>query len=64
MKKAKTLSLRRKNASKATEFVTPWGERTSIVKQTHCNHDWHRDGQTIVSVRRTCAKCAKTELIG
>lgn len=27
-----------------------------------CAHDWHRDGQTMTSVRWTCTKCHETRL--
>ena len=27
-----------------------------------CDHDWQRDGQTMMSIRWTCSKCKKTEL--
>ncbi len=33
------------------------------VQEKNCCHDWQRDGQTMMSVRWTCAKCGKTELL-
>lgn len=44
------------------EFLTPWGQRTSAAKQAACEHEWQRDGQTMMAVRWTCVKCGKSEL--
>jgi len=62
MKQAKKLYQRRKAAEKATQFRTPFGMLTSVVKQQVCAHDWAPDGQTMAAVRVTCRKCGKTEL--
>jgi hypothetical protein len=33
-----------------------------LEKQTSCDHNWERDGQTMTAMRWTCTKCIKTEL--
>ncbi len=44
------------------EFLTPFGQPTSMAKQASCEHEWGWDGQTMTAVRWTCAKCGKSEL--
>jgi len=33
-----------------------------IKDESHCDHDWQPDGQTMTVVRWTCTKCHKTKL--
>lgn len=35
---------------------------TDEQSKASCEHDWQRDGQTMMSVRWTCCKCGKTML--
>lgn len=35
-----------------------------IFRKITCNHDWRRDGQTMMSIRWTCAKCEKSMMKG
>ena len=41
---------------------TPSQETIEGIEADLCDHDWQRDGQTLMSVRWTCAKCGKTML--
>lgn len=36
--------------------------QTNEIRPESCEHDWQRDGQTMMSVRWTCTKCGKSEL--
>ena len=36
--------------------------QTKEIRQESCEHDWQRDGQTMMSIRWTCTKCGKREL--
>ena len=37
-------------------------ETTKDMGADICEHDWQRDGQTLMSIRWTCTKCGKTML--
>ena len=34
-----------------------------VGKEVQCDHDWQRDGQTMMAIRWSCPKCGKTMLV-
>lgn len=41
---------------------TEWPLDTAALED--CQHDWQRDGQTMMAVRWTCSKCGESYLAG